>query len=154
MAKKAHKAFLLSILALALAACSSFGSGKDVAVNPNLFPSAYKRQIVATLIELFKKNETISVSNALISPPVLAQVGQDQRYTLCVRYTAHGTSPGMVADSTRRAYFYAGQLNQLVPVKDEACSGVAYQPFKELNSACLGKACEERAKKKSGWSLF
>jgi hypothetical protein len=152
MTKNALVAVALSALALALAGCSS-DSGKAALANPNVFPTGYKGAIVATLRELFKKNGTASVSGALISPPVLSQVDKDQLYTLCVHYTAHGGG-GYVTSATRRAYFYAGHLNQLVPVKDDACAGVAYQPFNELNRVCLGDACKDQEKSKGGWGLF
>jgi len=150
MTKNALVAVALSALALALAGCSS-DSGKAALANPNVFPTDYKGAIVATLRELFNKNGTASVSGALISPPVLSQVDKDQLYTLCVHYTAHGGG-GYVTSATRRAYFYAGHLNQLVPVSDDQCTGVAYQPFNELNRICLGEACEKKSK--SGWGLF
>jgi hypothetical protein len=152
MTKNVLMAFALSVLALGLVACSS-DSDKAALANPNVYPTNYKGTIVATLRELFKKNQTAWVSGALISPPVLSQVGKDQLYTLCVHYTAHGGS-GYVGISTRRGYFYAGHLNQLVPVSDDQCAGVAYQPFKELNRLCAGDACAKSQKSKSGWGLF
>jgi hypothetical protein len=152
MTKNALVAVALSVLVLALAACSS-DSDKAALTNPNVYPTDYKGAIVATLRELFKKSETASVSGALISPPVLSQVDKDRLYTLCVHYTAHSAN-GYVSTSTRLGYFYGGQLNQLVPVSDDQCAGVAYQPFNELNRLCVGEACEKTKKSKSGWGLF
>ena len=153
MTKNAFRAYALSLLALALAACSS-DYNKGPAVNPNLYPSQYKAEVIATLRPMFVDNETATVSGAEISQPVLTPVGKDQRYSLCVHYTAHGTSPGDAGVSTRRGYFFGGHLNQLIPVSDDECKGVAYQPFNELNRLCLGNACAKRAKPKGGWSLF
>jgi len=152
MARNTAGALLLSTLALALAACSSSG-GDAVTANPNVFPAQYKAEIIATLRPLFAKNDTSSVTGAEISPPVLTPVDKDQRYSLCIHYTAHGGG-GYTGASTRRAYFYAGHLNQLVPVSDDTCAGVAYQPFNELNRLCLGEACTKTKKSKSGWGLF
>ncbi len=146
MARNAVRAILLPALMLTLAACSS-GSSKVAAVNPNVYPAQYKQQIIATLRTIFEKNETATVSGALISPPVLTPVGNDQRYTLCVRYTAYGVGHDISGGATRRAYFFSGQLNQLIPITGDECAGVAYQPFEELNRLCLGQACERKPKR-------
>jgi hypothetical protein len=152
MARNTAGALLFSTLALALAACSSSG-GDAVTVNPNIFPTQYKAEIIATLRPMFAKNDTSSVTGAQISPPVLTPVDKDQRYSLCIHYTAHGGS-GYAGTATRRAYFFGGHLNQLIPVSDDTCAGVAYQPFNELNRICVGEACEKTQKSKSGWGLF
>ncbi len=151
MTKNALAAVALSIMAFTLAACSS--SGDAIAVNPNVYPADYKSEVIATLRPLFVQNETATVSGAEISPPALTPVDKDQRYSLCVRYTAHGTSPGDIGVVTRRGYFFAGHLNQLVPVTGDDCKSAAYQPFNELNRICLGDACQKK-KSKSGWGLF
>ena len=152
MARQKAGALVFAVLTVALAACSS-DYGKPAQVNPNVYPTAYKRQIIATLRELFDKNETTHVSNAMISQPVLEPVDKEPRYTLCIRYTAHGTTPEDIGNATRRAYFYGGQLNQLLPVSEDQCAKVAWQPFQELNDVCLGAGCQ-REEKKSGWKLF
>ena len=141
MGARASQLILLSIFAVALAACSH---STPKAVQPNLFPSDYRNEIVSTLKNLFKKNETIRVTDAYISAPVLTQVGKTQLYSACVRYTAHGTSPGIVGTAIRIAYFYGGHLNQLIPATDDRCKTAAYQPFPELAKVCLGKGCQSK----------
>ncbi len=151
MARNAVAAVVLAGLVLVLAACSSDYNKKPL-VNPNIYPTQYKQQVIATLLTIFTRNQTATVSGASISPPVLTAVDKDQRYTLCVSYTAHGVGSSVSGSATRRAYFYGGQLNQLIPVTEDECAGVAYQPFNELNNICLGKACEDRARRRK--SLF
>ncbi len=153
MIKNALMVLALSVAPLALAACSSSG-GDAVTANPNIYPSDYKSEVIATLRPMFNDNETASISGAEISPPALTPVGKDQLYSLCVRYSAHGIDAGNVGTATRRGYFYGGHLNQLVPATDDDCKGVAYQPFAELNRVCLGKGCQDHQKGKSGWGLF
>jgi len=42
---------------------------------------------------------------------------------------------------TRIAYFYAGDLNQLVAAKDDQCVNAAYKPFPEVEKLCLVEKC-------------
>jgi hypothetical protein len=134
MGRRAACLCLLS--ALAMAACSSDSKPE----NPNVFPKDYKMEIIDTLKKLFASNDTARVSGALISDPALRPVGKDQLYTACVRYTAHGTSPGEIGHAMRVAYFYGGHLNQLVEASQEQCGSAAYKPFPELNKYCVGAA--------------
>jgi hypothetical protein len=138
MARRAARLLLLSALAGALAACAA---DVPTAVDANVFPAKYKDEVIGTLKELFTKNETISVSNAFISAPALRSVASDQRYTICVRYTARGTAYNLTANAERIGYFYGGHLNQLVEAGKDQCGSAAYAPFPELDKVCLGVGC-------------
>jgi hypothetical protein len=138
MGKRAASLWLLSALAVGVAACSN---DKIMEVNPNLPPTRYKVEILDTLRTVFDKNETQTVTNAMITDPALRPVGSDQRYTVCVRYTAHGTAYNLSANAERIAVFYGGRLNQLIEATQEQCGNAAYKPFPELNAVCLGKGC-------------
>jgi hypothetical protein len=139
MGTRAASLFFLSGLAMALAACSHDNA---VLVNPNIFPANYKQQIIRTLQKLFVSNETVRVSDAFVSEPALSIVDKEQRYTACIRYTAHGVTPLDIGHATRIAYFYGGNLNQLVPATGDQCSRAQFQPFLELDQVCLGKGCK------------
>jgi len=128
---------LLSAFAIALAACSSDSKLE----NPNVLPTDYKKEIIDTLKKLFKDNDTIKVTGAFVSDPVLRLVGKDQRYTACVRYTAHGITPGEIGNAVRIAYFYGGHLNQLIEASQDQCGNAAYKPFPELDKYCAGIGC-------------
>ncbi len=141
MRRRATSLSLLAVFALALAACSS--STSDKADDPNLLPTEYRKEIVATLRPLFESNDTVRVSAAFVSDPVLAPVDKVQRYTACVRYTAHGLNPGETGNAVRIAYFYAGHLNQLIPAGAGQCDKAAYKPFPELDKVCLGTGCNK-----------
>ena len=139
MLRNAVGASLLSVLMLAVAACSS-NSDKAPAVNPNLYPAKYKQQIVATLRRIL--SDPTHVRNGLISDPVLTQVNSDQRYTACVRYTERDFQTRQYGEpETRVAYFYGGDLNQLVKAKDDQCVNAAYKPFPEVEKLCLVEKC-------------
>jgi hypothetical protein len=139
MAKSAAGLFLLSALAMALAGCWGDKTAQPVA---NVYPKAYKDEIIATLRkEVFAKNETASVSDAFVSDPALQTTGNGQLYVTCVRYAAHGAGYNLTASATRIGYFYGGHLNQLVPASGDECAKAAYKPFPELDKVCAGTGC-------------
>jgi hypothetical protein len=139
MGKRTASLWLLSALAVALAACAN---DKIMTVDPNVSPARYKDEILDTLRTLFTANETQTVTNALISDLALRPVGTEQRYVVCIRYTAHGTIYDLTGNVERIAIFYGGHLNQLIEATKEQCGNAAYKPFPELNAVCLGKGCK------------
>jgi hypothetical protein len=139
MATRAVSLVLFSAFAAALAACAP---DKTPNAESNVVPARYKDEIIETLRKVFEKNDTTSVTNALISDPALRPVGSEQHYTVCIRYTAHGTAYNLTANAERIAYFYGGHLNQLVEASKEQCGNAAYKPFPELDQVCLGKGCK------------
>ena len=78
---------LMRSFAGALAACTS---SKEVPVDPNLFPTSYKQEILDTLSHTLV--DPTNIRNASISDPALTPVDKEQRYTSCVRYTARDAS--------------------------------------------------------------
>ena len=50
----------------------------------------------------------------IISDPVLTPVGNDQRYTACVRFNARDANRQYMGSTDRIGYFFGGHLNQLV----------------------------------------
>ena len=90
MARKAASLLLLSPLPSLLGGCPA---DKPPKIESNLFPKDYKQEIINTLkVEVFKKNDTARVTNAIITDPALQQIGKEQHYVSCVRYTAHDTT--------------------------------------------------------------
>lgn len=138
-----YAARICSILALtaALAACSSgdyFGKPKEV--EPNIFPADYKKQITDTLTATLE--DPTNVRGAFVTEPKLTQTGRDQRYTVCVRSDSRNANRQYKGSKDRIAYFYGGNLNQLVDATPEQCANAAYKPFPELETLCLAKKCE------------
>ena len=139
MTKNVAGAFLLVGLGLILAACSS-DYDKTPVVNPNIYPAQYKQQIVATLRNIL--SDPTHVRNGMISDPVLTSVDNDQRYVACVRFTERDLQTKQYGEpDTRIAYFYGGQLNQLVKAKDDQCVNANYRPFPEVEKLCLANKC-------------
>jgi hypothetical protein len=128
------------IAALALAGCASgdyLGKPKD---EPNKVPTDYKNEIISTLKESLI--DPTNVKDAYISDPVLTPVGNDQRYTVCVRSNSRGYQREYLGSKDRIAFFYGGHLNQLVDATPEQCGKAIYKPFPELQKLCLGASCE------------
>jgi hypothetical protein len=122
------------LLLIALGACTT--SLNPPAADPNLFPTAYKKEIVDTLVATL--TDPTNVRKAFISDPALAQADNAQRYTACVRYDARDANYHYMGSSDHIAYFYAGHLNQLIDATKEQCGNATYKPFPELENICLG----------------
>lgn len=130
-------------LATALAGCSAgdyFGKPKDV--DPNIFPTDYKKEILVTLTPLLDNPN--NVRDALITDPALVSIGKDQRYAVCVRANARNASGQYPGPKDRIAYFFGGHLNQLVDATPEQCGKAAYKPYSELAGYCAGAGCSNR----------
>jgi hypothetical protein len=139
MGRKPATLILAVATALLLAGCLD---DKPDQVVTNVYPTDYKIEIVNSLKSgVFEKNDTIRVTNALLSDPVLQAVGKQQLYVSCVRYTAHGVYND-AGNAVRVAYYFNGHLNQLIPADKDQCVNAAYKPFPELNELCIGKGCK------------
>jgi len=139
MTKSVAGTVLFVGLVLALAACSS-DYNKAPSVNPNIYPTKYKQEIVATLRNLL--SDPTHVRNGLISDPQLMVTNKEQRYVVCMRFTERDPGTNTYGEpDTRIAYFYAGTLNQLVKAKDGQCATAAFKPFPEVEKMCLVKHC-------------
>ena len=122
---------LMVVIAAALAACTS---SKEVPVDPNLFPTNYKQEILDTLSNTLI--DPTNIRDAYITDPALTPVEKEQRYTVCVRYTARDASRQYRGSADRIAYFYGGYLNQFIEPTGGQCAKAPYKPFPELEKLC------------------
>jgi hypothetical protein len=129
---------LFSVLAMALAACSSDKATKEP--EPNILPTNYKQEVIDTLTRIL--DDPTNVRDAFISEPVLRPAGKEERYTVCVRANARNPSRHYTGAQDRIGYFFGGHLNQLIDATKEQCGNAAYKPFPELEKFCLGTKCE------------
>lgn len=109
---------------LALAGCSSFGSGQvDKPVEPNVFPADYK----AGLMTFLQTNPfgLVGAREAALSAPELKAFGNENRYVACLRVAG----PDWRKD--KMVVYFGGAINQFVDT-GEQCNGAAYQPYPEL----------------------
>jgi len=142
MDRRAPRVVVLLALAAAIAGCSKDKDKADALTDPNTVPTRYQTEILETLREqIFAKNDTTSITGAMISEPTLRPTGGGQHYISCVRYVAHGVH-GDTATVERVGYFFGGHLNQLVESSGDECKGLPFKPFSDLDKACIGKACK------------
>ncbi|HZP71394.1 MAG TPA: hypothetical protein VFB29_15770 [Pseudolabrys sp.] len=138
MARLAASACVLSALMTSLVGCSS-SSSKQPEENPNVFPTDYKNEILATMTATLE--DPTNVRGAFISDPVLRPAGKEERYVVCVRSDSRNANRHYTGSQDRIGYFYAGHLNQLVDATKEQCGNAAYKPFPELEKLCQAKKC-------------
>jgi ABC-type Fe3+-hydroxamate transport system substrate-binding protein len=137
MGGNAARLCLLTALAIALAACAS--DSKRENLDPNIFPTNYKQEILDTLSRTL--DDPANIRDAFISDPVLAPVAKDQRYIICVRYNSRNLRQQYAGSKDRIGYFYGGHLNQLVDATPEQCGNASYKPFPELEKLCQATKC-------------
>lgn len=128
---------LLLAASAALAACSS---SKEAAVDPNIVPADYRREILNTLQTSL--DNPVNVREAAISDPVLRSTGQDQRYSICVRENSRDLSGQYRGVREHIGWFYGGQLNQLIEAAPGQCTGANYRPWPELEKLCQASKCQ------------
>jgi hypothetical protein len=122
------------LLPVWLAACGggergiSFTDDQGVANQP--FPTNYR----ADLLAFFKSfiNNPVGVRDAAMADPVQRTVGGRLRYVSCVRYTAKDFDGRTLPPQERAVSYVDGRVDRVVENVAEACAGVAYQPFPEL----------------------
>jgi hypothetical protein len=119
----------------ALLAITVCGCAEDQAKKPeeNVYPANYRAQIVAQVRR--QLDDLRDIRDAYIAEPVIkiSSYSATPRYIACIRFNARdrsGTSKG----SNMAAYFYAGQITQLVDASGDPklCGDANVQPFPEL----------------------
>jgi hypothetical protein len=119
-----------TLLSMAVAGCSGFGGAKKddtPAADPNTLPANYRTQISQFLAQSLTARADFR--GALIAAPVLKQVGDNQRYVVCVQLNGGGVTKNKVA------IYFGGQMSQFVDATPELCGDATYTPFKELGAA-------------------
>ena len=123
--------FAVGLLALTLAGCAGGEPGVNETAggrDANTYPDNYKAEVLAYLRNYL--NDPSGVRNAGISVPAVRAIGNVERYTSCVRFSAR--TPGASASGRDYLVIYlAGKLDQVAPSSD-LCREAAYQPFPEL----------------------
>jgi len=124
---------LLSVC-LAIAGCSGFGESKPKPPppEPNAYPSNYRSQVTSLLATSL--TDRADFRGALIAPPALKPIGDNQHYVVCVQLNGHNQHKEKIV------IFLAGIPNIFVDAKPEQCAGAAYEPFRELEAALPAKS--------------
>jgi hypothetical protein len=119
-----------AVLTLALCACSSFMSNKEKKVEENVFPQDYKNRILSQL--RLQLPDPKGITGAYVAEPALKPRGAITRYIACLRFNAKDGRGQYQGNKDYAAFFYAGELTQVIEASREMCEGALYQPFPEL----------------------
>jgi hypothetical protein len=123
---RAIPACILLQLAAALVGCSEFGFGRQTekAVDPNMFPENYKKDVLAYVQA--HPRDFINTRDAAISAPTLKAFGTEGRYFVCLQANTPDSR------KEKLVIFFSGRINQFIDAESGECSAAAYQPFPEL----------------------
>jgi hypothetical protein len=116
--------------ALTLGACSSFTPEKEVPVEENRYPKSYKAAILDRLRAQLP--DAKGIRSAFLAEPALKPRDAITRYIACIRFDAKDDRGKYQGNKEHAAFFYNGDLTQIVAVTDDVCKQAAYQPFPEL----------------------
>jgi hypothetical protein len=115
---------------LALSACSSFIPQKEKPLEENAYPKGYKAAILDRLRSQLPDEKGIRA--AFLAEPVLKPRDTTTRYIACIRFDAKDDRGKYQGNKEYAAFFYDGQLTQIVDATRELCDKAAYLPFPEL----------------------
>jgi hypothetical protein len=121
---------LVVACALALGGCTGGHPRGEGATGPR--PENYKSDILATLHVYFR--DPTQIRDAAASEPKLQQVGQRNRYVVCLRLNAKKSDGQYAGTKQYLAGFVDGRLDQMIEAKPEDCAGVEYRPFPEAEA--------------------
>jgi hypothetical protein len=101
-------------------------------VDPNKYPIEYKNELLKFLRTDLR--DPTGVRGAFLTDPMLMQFGNENRYTVCVRYNARDAAGQYEGSKERIAIFYGAQINQMRDATKEECGSAVYRPFPELEA--------------------
>jgi hypothetical protein len=128
----------VALLAVALCACAGSGAQKP---QENVYPTNYRPEVVSLLRR--KLDDPYGIREAAIAEPVLKSASSGSpRYIACVRFNAKDKDGTYQGAKEFAAYFFAGELTQVVDASREQCGNAAYQPFPELEKYCQEQVCK------------
>jgi hypothetical protein len=116
--------------ALALSACNSFTPDKEKPVEENLYPKNYKAAIIDRL--RLQLPDPKGIHGAFLAEPVLKPRDAITRYIACIRFDAKDDRGRYQGNKEYAAFFYGGEVTQIVEATGGVCDKSAYQPFPEL----------------------
>ena len=144
---------LLSVLVLALAACSSWfqqGRNRQSQHLPSEVQAGNRRhsaQLISRRPDTRQRQWADQRAGA-------GAVNKEPRYAVCVRFTERDHQPRDRRQVHAHRLFLRRSAQSTGAGQGRPVRQRRLQAVPGGEQCCLGKACEERAKKKSGWSLF
>ena len=126
----------MMLLPIMLSACAAVDDSKpitftdDRGVSSQPFPKNYRTEVLAFLKTYL--NNPVGVRDAVMADPVERVVGGRLRYVACLRFSAREPDGGYREPRERAMLFVDGRLDRIIDNAVEACAGVAYAPFADL----------------------
>jgi hypothetical protein len=117
----------VALLAITLCACSSLGEKK---IEENVYPVDYKVRIKEWLA--LQVADPKSIRDAYIAEPALKARGAVTRYIVCLKFDAKDGSGQYQGNKEFAAFYYAGQITQIVEATREMCENALYRPYPEI----------------------
>jgi hypothetical protein len=114
------------LLAIALGACAA----QEAKLEENIYPADYKAKIVNRLA--LQLDTLKGIRDAYIAEPALKPRGAFTRYIVCIRFDARDKQDQYQGNKEYAAFYYQGQLTQIIDASREMCDGALYRPFPEL----------------------
>jgi hypothetical protein len=129
-----RRAALFTAAALLLGACAGrgmhFGHGDDADSGINAYPANYKADILAAMHAYL--NDPSGIRDTSISEPMLKEVGNGNRYVVCLRFNGKRDDGNYAGIKQVEAVFLAGRFDDFVDAPREPCLAATYAPFPEL----------------------
>lgn len=138
---QAKDVLLVVVLTIALGACADTGKkATETKVEVNVYPTDYKSNV----LEMVRQQvaDPTEIRDAYIAAPILRRRQSGDRYIACLRYNAKDPDGNYVGSKEYAAFFYAGQLTQIVDAGAELCVNAPYQPFPEMQKLCREIVCK------------
>jgi hypothetical protein len=133
----------LLLLPVLLAGCAGSGDGvisftDDRGVANQPFPVNYRLELQSFLKSYL--NNPVGIRDAEMAEPVQRTVGGRLRFVSCLRYNVR-ESDGSYRGIREHAVAYVdGRLDRMIENFGDACAGVTYVPFPELEKLVKGPA--------------
>jgi hypothetical protein len=121
------------VLSLGLGACAgvqAMREGERLEKEGNLPPTNARGEIVALMRTYL--NDPTNVRGAFVTEPAIRELGNNNRYAVCLRYNARDSSGRYAGSKDSIVTFWQGRLDRIVDNARERCKDAAYQPFPEL----------------------
>jgi hypothetical protein len=101
----------------------------------NVYPQNYKADLLAFMRTYL--NDPAHVHGTMVAQPVLKDVGEGQRYVVCVRFNARDMEGKYPGPKDGAAVYVSAKLDRFIDVQRVAkdmCKNAAYLPFPELET--------------------
>jgi hypothetical protein len=114
-----------TVALVALAVCTCAKQEKPNRIEENVAPADFRSQVADQMRRQFAPR---NVKDAYIAEPILKSSLPTPRYIACVRFNSTDNGGAYKGTKFYAAYFYAGQVTEVVDANDKA----AFLPFSEL----------------------